>query len=73
MLNNYAYQHYDPSQVVAKYIGFIGEELNMFEVNSKNQTVKSFPINSEQVDPAHAAKALAQKAMRFNQVKVWEK
>lgn len=71
MFSSYTYQHYDPSNVVAKYIGFIGEALTMFEVNSKNQTIKSYPINRDQVEPAHATRANELKGMRFNQVKVW--
>ena len=73
MFSSYTYRHYDPSNVVAKYIGFIGEAFTMFEVNSKNQTIKSYPINRDQVEVAFADRALELKDMQFNQVKIWER
>ncbi|WP_045861796.1 hypothetical protein [Teredinibacter purpureus] len=62
---------YNESLVVAKYIGYIGKDLTLFEVNDKNQTMKSYPIKPADVAEEHASKAKAQQHTAFNQVKIW--
>lgn len=67
----YTSSTYRESSVVAKYIGYIGDELIMFEVNDKSQTLKSYPINPADVAEEFADKAKERQYTAFNQVKVW--
>lgn len=69
----YTYRLYDESHVVAKYIGYMGETLNLYEVNAKSQTLKSYPIQPESVAKEHAAEARELQHTAFNQVKIWSK
>ena len=71
MVRAYTSPNYNEELVVAKYIGYLGEELTLFEVNAKSQTLKSYPIQPASVDPEHAAKATERKHTAFNQVKIW--
>jgi len=62
---------YNESLVTAKYIGYLGDELTLFEVNEKNQTLKSYSINPEDVAETYANKAKERQHTAFNQVKIW--
>tara|TARA_Y100000310_G_scaffold112139_2_gene110597 strand:- start:15028 stop:15366 length:339 start_codon:yes stop_codon:yes gene_type:complete len=61
------------SDIVAIYIGFIGSTLYLFECNAKNQTVRQFELSlkDDTIPDDHLAKAIANKGMAFNQVKVY--
>lgn len=61
------------SDIVAIYIGFIGSMLYLFECNTKNQTVRQFELSpkDDSIPDEHLTKAIANRGLAFNQVKVY--
>jgi hypothetical protein len=59
--------------VIGAYIGFVGEQLFLFEVNLQNQTMRQYLLDaSDTAIPQEAlVEANALKGMAFNQVRVY--
>jgi len=64
---------YCETKVKAKYIGYIGDTLKLYEVNDNNQTIKEARIKPENVPSDLARKARDIKGKAFNQVKIWSR
>ena len=60
--------------VIAIYIGFIGNALHLYEVNSKNKTLRQFTLDVNDADIPREALEEAQslRGSAFNQVKVFQ-
>jgi len=71
MYRAYISSLYKESLVVGKYIGYVGDELTLFEVNEQSQTLKSFSIQPKDVAEKFASLAKERQYTAFNQVKIW--
>lgn len=66
----YQSRRYAPELVIARYIGFVGGMLMLYEVDAQGFTIKSGPT-SDKAHPADlVAKARELQAQAFNQVRL---